>query len=192
MVACVYGCATAIFVRDVLDGSHSSVFTGAYGLMWLVPILCFPILVGIGLDFEVFLQTRILDERLAGWDDASAIVLGLERSGPVVTWAGLIMAIAFAGLFSASLPLLNQLAFFIVYGVVLDTFFVRLLIVPSALACLDKHNWWPCEHLLPRVTRRLPELQAGGGVLNGGEEAKAWQVHGEAEGLLDDDNCVEG
>lgn len=124
------------------------------------------------------MQTRILDERMQGWDDASAIVLGLERSGPVVTWAGLIMALAFGGLFTASLPLLNQLAFFIVYGVLVDTFIVRLLLIPACLACLDLHNWWPSAHLLPPATMRLRELGGQGG---GEGESAALLLWGEEE-----------
>jgi len=104
----------------------------------------------------VFLLGRIVRERETGWDDTSAIIRGVERSGPVISWAGVIMAVAFGGLLSARTPLLNQLSFFIVFGVLVDTFIIRTFLVPAAHGLLGAWVWWPCGHLLPPPTRSLP------------------------------------
>jgi RND superfamily putative drug exporter len=99
-------------------------------------------------------------ERELGWDDTSAIVRGVERSGPIISWAGVIMGFAFGGLLSASVPLLNQLSFFIVFGVCVDTFVIRTFLVPAAHGILGSRIWWPCGHLLPPAVRSMPNLRA--------------------------------
>ena len=67
------------------------------GICWLVPVITFPVLVGLGLDYDVFLLTRVYELRLGGSTTTKAITTGLVRSGNVITAAGLIMAIAFWG-----------------------------------------------------------------------------------------------
>ena len=61
----------------------------------------------------------------------------------VASGAGIIMAIAFSGYFSGSLPLLNQLSFYIVFAVLFDTFVVRPTLVPAAMGVLGPLNWFP-------------------------------------------------
>jgi len=108
------------------------------------------------MDYDVFVVSAILRERQAGWDDASAIVRGVELSGPVISWAGVIMAVAFGGMLFASLPLLRELSFLIVFGVVLDAFVVRLLLVPAMHGLLGAWVWWPRR--MPASTLSMAEL----------------------------------
>jgi len=68
--------------------------------------------------FRSFILTAVFEEREAGWSDDDAISIGLQRSGPVISWAGCIMAVAYGGFLFASIPLLNQLGYFIVFAVV--------------------------------------------------------------------------
>ena len=51
---------------------------------------------------------------MAGWGNRDAVAVGLQRSGPVISWAGLIMAVAYSGFLFSEIPLLNQIGFFIV------------------------------------------------------------------------------
>ena len=143
MVVATYGTACAVFQLGVLDNLDSDVFTSKYGLQWFLPVICFPILVGLGLDYDIFLLGRIMNERDSGWNDRSAIIRGVEQSGPIISWAGAIMAVAFGGLLSASLPLLNQLSFFIVFAVLIDTFVIRTFLVPAVHGMLGSVVWWP-------------------------------------------------
>jgi len=105
----------------------------------------------------VFLLGRIEQERAAGWDDESAIVRGVQRSGPIISWAGCIMAVAFGGLLSSSLPLLNQLSFMVVFAVVIDTFLVRTFWVPAAHGLLGGAVWWPSRGRHPPPSRSRDE-----------------------------------
>ena len=108
------------------------------------------------MEYDVFLVSAILRERQAGWDDASAIVRGVEQSGPVISWAGVIMAVAFGGMLFTSLPLLRELSFIIVFGVLVDAFVVRPLLVPAMHGLLGAWVWWPRR--MPAATRSLAEL----------------------------------
>jgi len=118
------------------------------GICWLVPVITFPVLVGLGLDYDVFLLTRVYELRLSGATTTKAITRGLVRSGNVITAAGLIMAIAFWGLLLTSTPTMNQTAVTLVTSVLLDTFVVRTLLLPAIMTLLGRYNWWP---------RRMPE-----------------------------------
>jgi uncharacterized membrane protein YdfJ with MMPL/SSD domain len=96
----------------------------------------------------VFIIESICEEREAGWGDADAISVGLQRSGPVITWAGAIMCVAYGGYLFADIPLLNQLGMFIVMSVALDSFVVRPFLVPAIMHILGPANYWP-RHTLP-------------------------------------------
>ena len=70
---------------------------------WLTPILSFPIVVGLGLDYDMFLLSRILAFREMGFSDKASVILGLYKSGQTVLLGGLIVAITFGGLMLSSL-----------------------------------------------------------------------------------------
>ena len=118
------------------------------GICWIVPVITFAVMLGLGLDYDVFLLTRVYELRLSGASNTKAVTVGLVRSGNVITAAGLIMAIAFCGLLLNSTPTLNQMACVLVVSVLVDTFVVRTLLLPAVMSLLGRLNWWP---------RRMPE-----------------------------------
>jgi hypothetical protein len=99
--------------------------------------------VGVGLDYDIFLLTRVLEYRRAGLDEADSVVAGLSQTGHIITAAGVIMGIAFSGLLLSTETVLNQLAFLLVFAVLVDTFVVRSMLVPAIMSALGKLNWWP-------------------------------------------------
>lgn len=113
------------------------------GVSWIVPVITFAVLVGLGLDYDVFLLTRVYEIRLAGATNTRALTQGLVRSGNVITAAGLIMSIAFCGLLLNTQPALNQMAAVLVCSVLLDTFVVRTVLLPAIMSLLGRLNWWP-------------------------------------------------
>ena len=113
-------------------------------------MLCFCLLVGLGLDYHIFLLNRVMEFRLQGFTDRESVILGLAKTGGVITAAGLIMAVAFLGTFFAGEPVLQQLSFFIIVAVLVDTFVVRAMLVPAMMVTLGKYNWWP---------RKMPTTQ---------------------------------
>lgn len=112
-----------------LSGKEAGSDTGA--LAWIVPVMCFSVLVGLGLDYDVFLISRIVEYRKRGLSNRAAIVYGTAKTGGIITAAGAIMAIAFAGLLLCGEAVLNETAFLFVFAVLVDTMIIRTMLVPS-------------------------------------------------------------
>merc|ERR1712136_473950 len=98
---------------------------------------------GVGLDYIIFLMGRVLECRRNGCSDREAFVKGVSLSGPVIVSAGLIMSVAFGGLIFAQQPAMNQVALMLIIAVLLDTFFVCCLATPAIHSLLGTWNWWP-------------------------------------------------
>jgi hypothetical protein len=145
----VYGLAKFVY-QDGIFGDGFAGTAGMGGICWIPPVLTFPILIGFGLDYHIFLLSRVVEYRKLGHSDIESVLLGLSKTGRVITYAGLIMAAGFGGLLFAHEALLSQLSFLVVVAVLVDTFLVRTILVPSMMAMLGKYNWWP---------RRMPELR---------------------------------
>mmetsp|Transcript_2730 Transcript_2730/g.9936 ORF Transcript_2730/g.9936 Transcript_2730/m.9936 type:complete len:931 (-) Transcript_2730:195-2987(-) len=153
MLLAVYGASVIVYVKDGLGwlGIPGLEKAGEGALCWVTPVMSFSILVGLGLDYDIFLLTRIVEFRQEGHSNNDSIILALAMTGPVIAAAGLIMAIAFAGLLFSGLMVLNQLSFYLVFGVVLDTFCMSTIIVPCIMVELGERNWWPTK--MPAVTK---------------------------------------
>ncbi|MDN5601324.1 MAG: MMPL family transporter, partial [Brachybacterium sp.] len=107
-----------------------------------VPLFGFVFLVALGIDYNIFLMTRVREEALAH-GTGEGIVRGLSATGGVITSAGLVLAATFAALGVIPILFLAQIAFIVAFGVLLDTFVVRTLLVPALALDLGKVIWWP-------------------------------------------------
>jgi RND superfamily putative drug exporter len=134
-----------------------------------IPVFLFAMLFGLSMDYEVFLVSRMREEWDNGATNEGAIVLGLTKTGRLVTAAGLIMFAAFMGFVAGSIVGLQQFGFGLAAAILIDVTIVRALLVPSAMKLFGKWNWWmPPE--LARVVRveasplgeHRPALQSGG------------------------------
>jgi len=114
-----------------------------------VPLYGFVFLVALGVDYNIFLMTRVREESLAH-GTRSGILRGLVATGGVITSAGLVLAATFAALGVIPILFLAQLAFIVAFGVLLDTFVVRSLLVPAVSYDIGRAIWWPS-----RLSRRL-------------------------------------
>ena len=151
-----FGMAVLVYQDGIWDDWHMRSFTAVNPeLSWLVPIMSFSIIVGLALDYDVFLVTRILEFRvLEKFGHESSIAAGLDATGGIITSAGLIMALAFGSLLASQSPALDQWAFLVTTAVLLDTFVVRTVLVPAMMGWTgSKHSWYP--RLLPRPQVRL-------------------------------------
>jgi uncharacterized membrane protein YdfJ with MMPL/SSD domain len=124
-------------------GAGATAVQGTGGLAWIVPPLTFSVIFGLGLDYDIFLLGRVCEYHCAGFGDREALAYGVAKTGPVITSAGIIMAVAFSGLMLSSIPMLNQVSLLMVVAVLIDTFFVRSLATPAVHAPLKGWNWWP-------------------------------------------------
>lgn len=118
------------------------------GMYWLIPVMSFSILVGLAMDYDIFLLSRVREFRLLGWSDRASVCLAVDATGGVITAAGLIMCVSFCGLLIPKTVVLNQYGFTLFIGVAFDTFVIRPVIVPAIIAILGsvssrQLNWYP-------------------------------------------------
>ena len=149
MLITVFGAGTYIYSDDRLPPGVLKTFSGDFGLFWLMPVIAFSLCTGLGLDYDIFLLTSVCEDREEGWGDGDSVSVALQRSGPVISWAGLIMSVAYGGFLFSDVPLLNQLGFYIVFAVLVDTFIIRPLLVPAVMHLIGPANWWPRRMPVP-------------------------------------------
>mgnify|MGYP003556258741 CR=1 FL=1 len=109
-----------------------------------VPLFGFIFLVALGIDYNIFLMTRVREESIK-YGTREGIVRGLTITGGVITSAGLVLAATFAALAVIPILFLLQIAFIVAFGVLLDTFIVRSLLVPALTYDIGKAIWWPSK-----------------------------------------------
>lgn len=102
----------------------------------------FVFLVALGIDYNIFLMTRVREETLR-LGISKGTIKGLVVTGGVITSAGIVLAATFAALGVIPILFLAQIAFIVAFGVLLDTAIVRSLLVPALTLEIGKHMWWP-------------------------------------------------
>lgn len=107
-----------------------------------VPLFAFVFLVSLGVDYNIFLMTRVREETLEH-GTREGVRRGLIATGGVITSAGVVLAATFSALAVIPLVFMVQLAFIVAFGVLLDTLAVRSLLVPALVYDLGDRVWWP-------------------------------------------------
>jgi RND superfamily putative drug exporter len=107
-----------------------------------VPLYSFVFLVALGVDYNIFLMTRVREESLRS-GPREGVLRGLGVTGGVITSAGVVLAATFAALGVIPILFLVQIAFVVAFGVLLDTVVVRSLLEPAVVHDLGRHAWWP-------------------------------------------------
>lgn len=102
----------------------------------------FIFLVALGIDYNIFLMTRVREESLR-IGTRRGVLVGLIVTGGVITSAGIVLAATFAALAVIPILFLAQLAFIVAFGVLLDTIIVRSLLVPALVHDIGNRVWWP-------------------------------------------------
>ncbi len=148
-VAASYGLLVLVFqhgvAADLLGVQQAAQIEG-----W-IPIVLFATLFGLSMDYEVFIVSRMRETWDATHDNAAAVAAGLERTGPLISVAAVVMIGAFAGFVLGRVPGLQQFGLGLALAVLIDATLVRLLLVPSLMAVFGRWNWW----LPPSFERRL-------------------------------------
>lgn len=119
---------------------------GHKGLSFILPFLLFLFLLALGEDYNILVMTRIREEA----HDMSlkeAVASAIGATGSTVTSAGLVLAGTFAvlGFSSGGNAQVQEIGFGLALGILMDTFLVRTLLVPSIVVLLGRYNWWPSK-----------------------------------------------
>ncbi|NUL45946.1 MMPL family transporter [Cellulosimicrobium funkei] len=140
VLATVLSFGTAIGV-SALVFNHVLGFSGADPT---VPLYGFVFLVALGVDYTIFLMTRAREEAFT-LGTRAGVLKALTVTGGVITSAGIVLAATFAALVVIPLMFMVQLAFIVAFGVLLDTFLVRSLVVPALTYDIGPKVWWPSK-----------------------------------------------
>ncbi|TFV74962.1 MMPL family transporter [Blastococcus sp. CT_GayMR19] len=137
--------ATVVLSVGATVGVAALLFDGVFAFPGSDPailLIAFVFLVALGIDYNIFLMTRAREES-ARHGAKSGVLRALAVTGGVITSAGLVLAATFGALSVLPLLFLVQMAFLVGFGVLLDTFVVRSLVVPAAVAIIGDTVWWP-------------------------------------------------
>ena len=145
LVAPLFLLATVVLSYLGSMGISTLVFRYVFGRTGIDPlllILSFIFLVALGVDYNIFLMSRIREEAVKR-GTRNGVLRGLVSTGPVITSAGVILAGTFLVLTTLPVWLLFELGFAVAFGVLVDTFLVRSVIVPAITTVLGDRAWWP-------------------------------------------------
>ena len=165
---CMYLMVTVLFSYLVALGAtysfYWSISTGEFaGLDWKVPMFLFTILIAVGEDYNIFLMTRIEEEQHK-YGPVQGVIHALSKTGRIISSCGIIMAGTFCSLTAGSLRGMCQLGFALAFGVLLDTFVVRPILVPAYLVLLNSGRFGRLGPLLGALPQPKspaePELAA--------------------------------
>ncbi len=128
-------------------------FTPTGGIETTIPMLVLAFGFGLAMDYEVFLLSRIKEFRDSGISNNQAVVAGLQRSGRIITSAGLIIVLVFGGFVAGQLIIIKQTGVALAVAVAIDATLIRCLLVPATMTLLGEWNWWapkPLQRLYAR------------------------------------------
>ena len=139
--------ASVVLSYTAALGISAFVFNNIFGFPGAdatVPLFGFVFLVALGVDYNIFLMSRVREESIKH-GTRPGILRGLGVTGGVITSAGVVLAATFAALGVIPIMFLAQLAFIVAFGVLLDTILVRSLLVPALTYDIGPRIWWPSK-----------------------------------------------
>lgn len=139
--------ALAMFIFEYMRGLP---------ILWLMPMILFIVMMGLGMDYDILLCTRIREEVQKGKNDVDAIITAVEKTGVIITACGAIMAAAFGSMMLSTLGLLQEFGFALCFAILVDAMIIRIYLVPAIMVLLTKWNWWA-----PGPLQRVKRNNAG-------------------------------
>ena len=125
-------------------------------IFWLLPIMLFSILMGLGLDYDIFLVSRIKEYYDKGMSNKEAIAHSLDHTASIITSCGTVMAVAYSSLLISQLWHLRELGFAFAIAIILDATVIRLIVVPAIMVLMEKLNWIGPKRLMKARHHHAP------------------------------------
>src|SRR5215216_6501442 len=155
--------ATVVLSFAAALGVSALVFDRLFGFAGsdpAFPLWTFVFLVALGTDYNIFLMTRVHEESRRHGTRRGALI-GLAATGGVITSAGIVLAGTFAALGTLPLVFITEIGFAVAFGVLLDTFVVRSVLVTALNLDVGRWIWWPSRlHRKRDVALGEPEAEA--------------------------------
>jgi RND superfamily putative drug exporter len=108
-----------------------------------MPVFVFITLLAVGVDYDVFMITRVKEEVMKGVSVRDAIVTSVTENGGVIMLLGTLLFVTFAALYFSSIPLIQEIGIAVGLGVLVDTFISWSFFIPAVMYLMNKYNWWP-------------------------------------------------
>ncbi|GAA3729857.1 MMPL family transporter [Plantactinospora mayteni] len=118
------------------------------------PILMFCVAYGLSMDYEVFMLSRIKERYEATGDNTRAVLEGLQRSGPLITAAAVILAVSFSLYATGRVMYLQMIGVGVAVAILVDATVIRAVLVPAFMRLAGRANWW-APAPLRRLQRRI-------------------------------------
>jgi len=127
-----------------------------YGLLFITPLILFVLLLGLGMDYNIFILTRIREEAAKGEKLNDAIIRAIEQTGGIITAAAIILSGSLGALMLSSNLLLKEMGFAFCFSILIDAVVVRTYLVPAVMSTFGKWNWYTPIKRLQRI-KDIPE-----------------------------------
>jgi RND superfamily putative drug exporter len=159
------GAITAVFQWGWLASVFGITTPGP--VLSFLPTIVIGIMFGLAMDYQLFLVSGMREAYAHGTDARTAVTAGVRAGRPVVVAAAVIMVAVFAGFISSDAVIIRSFGFALAFGVLVDAFLVRLLIVPAVMHLLGRSAWW-----IPGwLARVLPDVDVEGASLERGSSS---------------------
>lgn len=112
---------------------------------WMSPCIAFSVIVGLGLDYDIFYTEHFMEERQRGHDDKEAAVRALTATANIISAAGIVMVIAFLPMILCTIPTLNEIGFLLIVAVLISCFIATKVTIPASVAVLGKRSVLPTK-----------------------------------------------
>jgi RND superfamily putative drug exporter len=122
-----------------------------YGLLFITPLILFVLLLGLGMDYNIFILTRIREEAAKGQHLNDAIVHAIQQTGGIITAAAIILAGSLGALMLSSNMMLREMGFAFAFSILIDAIVVRTYLVPAVMSVFGKWNWYNPIKRLQRI-----------------------------------------
>ena len=114
----------------------------SYQILFVLPLFLFVTLLGLGMDYNIFILTRIREEATKGGSLNDAIIRAIEQTGGIITAAAIILAGSLGSLMLSSDLLLKQMGFAFAFSILIDALVVRTYLVPAVMSTVGRWNWF--------------------------------------------------